>query len=72
MSFQPSLEEFHKKVISNAWLKLFTAIVRGWLAVGFIIPGLKKVANKHFAPNINGHLQEFFDAFFKLRSFMFL
>lgn len=69
MNFQSSLEAFHKKVVSNAWLKLFTAIVRGWLAVGFIIPGLKKVLNKHFAPNIGGHLQEFFDAFFQATEF---
>jgi uncharacterized membrane protein YphA (DoxX/SURF4 family) len=66
MSLQSSLEAFHKKTVSNNWLKLFTSIVRGWLAVGFIIPGLKKVGNNHFASNLDtAHIKQFFDAFFQ-------
>ncbi|HEX6982113.1 MAG TPA: hypothetical protein VF181_05085 [Balneolaceae bacterium] len=70
MSLQSSFEELHKKVISNPWLKLFTAIVRGWLAVGFIIPGLRKISNNHFAPNLNTpNIKAFFDAFFQAAEF---
>ncbi|MCW9708019.1 hypothetical protein [Fodinibius salsisoli] len=71
MSLQSSLEKVHSKVVSNAWLKLFTAIVRGWLAIGFIIPGLKKVANVPFAAGIptSEPIGYFFDAFFQATEF---
>lgn len=71
MSLQSSIEKFHIKVVSNAWLKLFTAIVRGWLAIGFIIPGLKKISNLPFAPGIptSEPIGYFFDAFFQATEF---
>lgn len=70
MSFQSSFEELHEKIVSNPWLKLFSAIVRGWLAFGFIIPGLRKVSNSHFAPNLNTpNIKAFFDAFFQATEF---
>jgi len=74
MSLQFSLEKFHRKVVSNSWLKLFTAIVRGWLAIGFIIPGLKKVSNQPFAPGIptTDPIGYFFDAFFQASEFYIL
>lgn len=67
MGLQSLLEKIHRKAVSNAWLKLFTAIVRGWLAIGFIIPGLKKVLNQPFAPGIptTEPIGYFFDAFFQ-------
>lgn len=56
--------------MSITWLKLFTAILRGWLAVGFILPGLRKVGNQHFAPNMGVvHIKEFFDVFFQATEF---
>lgn len=71
MSLQTLLENFHEKFVSNAWLKLFTAIVRGWLAIGFIIPGIKKIANVPFAAGIptSEPIGYFFDAFFQATEF---
>lgn len=71
MGLQSSLEKFHQKAISNGWLKLFTAILRGWLAIGFIIPGLKKVSNHPFAAGIpiTDPIGYFFDAFYQATEF---
>ncbi|MFN1833749.1 hypothetical protein AB2B38_000695 [Balneola sp. MJW-20] len=65
MDIQNKLQQLHKKVTSNYWLKLFTSLSRLLLAAGFIIPGMKKVLNVHFAPGVGpGPIREFFDAFF--------
>lgn len=71
MSIQSSLDRIHKHIIQNPWLKLFAAILRGWLAVGFILPGLKKVANIPFAPGIpaTNPIGRFFEAFFQATEF---
>lgn len=71
MSLQSSLEKFHNRVVVNVWLKLFTAILRGWLAVGFIVPGFKKVLNHPFAAGIptTDPIGYFFDAFFQATEF---
>jgi|SRR5699024_3825986 len=65
MSLQDSLEKIHKKAISNYWLKLFAAILRGWLAFAFIQAGGIKANHKHFS-NIPGSepIGAFFNAFF--------
>lgn len=65
--FEHSIRRLHKKIVTNYWLQLFAAMVRGLLAVGFIIPGLKKVVNVPFAPGIpvDQPIGYFFDAFFQ-------
>lgn len=61
------MRQLHKKIVTNYWLQLFAAMVRGLLALGFIVPGLKKVANVPFAPGIpvDQPIGYFFDAFFQ-------
>ena len=67
MGIPSSLNRFHKNMTASPWLRLFTAVTRGWLAIGFILPGLKKVVNLPFAPGIpvTGPIGGFFDAFFQ-------
>ncbi|MDX1586669.1 MAG: hypothetical protein R3222_07990 [Balneolaceae bacterium] len=61
------MSRLHKEITSNSWLQLFSAIIRGLLALGFIVPGLKKVVNVPFAPGIpvDQPIGYFFDAFFQ-------
>lgn len=64
---QQSMIRLHKQIVSNPWLQLFSAVIRGLLALGFIVPGLKKVVNVPFAPGIpvDQPIGYFFDAFFQ-------
>jgi hypothetical protein len=48
MSLETSLDALHRRVISNIWLQLFTAIVRVLLGLAFIPPGLTKLVGHRF------------------------
>lgn len=71
MSLESALDRVHARTVQNHWLRLFTAMTRGLLAFGFILPGWTKVVGSHFSPGIpEGHrIREFFDAFFQAGEF---
>lgn len=67
MRFESALDRIHARAVENLWLRLFTAMTRGLLAVGFIHAGLRKTGSEPFAPGIPADtpIGYYFDAFWK-------
>lgn len=71
MSIEPILDRIHARAVRSRWLRLFTAMTRGLLAFGFVLPGWTKVVGSHFSPGVpEGHrIRVFFDAFLQADGF---
>lgn len=67
MRLESALDHIHARAVENLWLRLFTAMNRGLLAIGFIHAGLRKTGGEPFAPGIPADtpIGYYFDAFWK-------
>lgn len=70
MNLENTLDRIHARVVAKPGLRLFTAVTRGLLALGFIEPGLTKVLGHRFTrlPTTNP-IGYFFDAFFQAAAY---
>lgn len=72
MRLESALDRLHARTVRNPWLRLFSAMVRGLLAAGFIQPGMTKVLGYRFTGLPTTHpVGYFFDAFFQAEEFYF-
>lgn len=72
MRLEATLDRLHARVVQNPWLRLFTAMTRGLLALGFIVPSLPKLMGQPFTQLPPSHpVGYFFDAFFQAEGFYF-
>ncbi|HEX7050221.1 MAG TPA: hypothetical protein VF188_08480 [Longimicrobiales bacterium] len=64
---EAALDRLHARVVANGWLRWFTAMTRGLLALGFIHAGLRKTGGEPFAPGIpvDTPIGYYFDAFWQ-------
>ncbi len=72
MRLEALLDALHARAVRHPWLRLFTAMTRGLLAVGFIVPSMPKLLGNRFSQIPVTHpVGYFFDAFFQAQAYYF-
>jgi hypothetical protein len=68
-AFQAALDRLHARVVRHPGLRLFTAVTRGLLAAGFILPGYKKFLGRFTQLPIDTPVGFFFEALYRAHGF---
>jgi len=66
---ESALDRLHARTVRVAWLRLFAAMTRGLLAIGFIIPGVKKFGGRFTTLPLSHPVGFFFEAMYRAHGF---